>query len=61
MKYYKNAFYICQFQLLAIERRGAEVIKVPYYDWWGVMVTRKYPGMKGHFVHPGLDRDVIAG
>jgi threonine dehydratase len=48
-------------KLDAIERLGACVVPVPFERWWQVLVERSYPGMKGRFVHPVAERDVIAG
>jgi threonine dehydratase len=50
-----------QTQLDAITRLGAKFIKIPFNDWWQVLVTRKFEGMKGLFVHPVSDPPVIAG
>src|SRR6185369_3646282 len=50
-----------QTKLNAITRLGAKFIKVPFNDWWQVLVTRKFEGMKGLFVHPVSDPPVIAG
>ena len=50
-----------QTKLDAITRLGAKFIKVPFNDWWQVLVTRKFEGMKGLFVHPVSDPPVIAG
>ena len=50
-----------QTKLDAITRLGAEYIKIPFNDWWQVLVTRKFEGMKGFFVHPVSDLKVIAG
>ncbi len=48
-------------KLNAIRRFGAEFIKVPFDDWWNVMVTHQYPGLEGVFVHPVSDPAVMAG
>ncbi len=48
-------------KLDAIERLGGEVIKVPFDDWWRVLVEHRHPGMEGHFIHPVSDPAVIAG
>ncbi|MGH7638904.1 MAG: threonine ammonia-lyase [Gemmatimonadaceae bacterium] len=45
----------------AIERLGATVLRVPYEEWWEAMRSRGRPGMRGVFVHPFADRDVMAG
>jgi threonine dehydratase len=50
-----------QTKLDAITRLGAKFIKLPFNDWWQVLVTRKFEGMKGFFVHPVSDPPVIAG
>jgi len=50
-----------QTKLDAITRLGAQYIKLPFADWWQVLVTRKAEGMKGFFVHPVSDLKVIAG
>lgn len=50
-----------QTKLDAITRLGAKFIKLPFNDWWQVLVTRKFEGMKGMFVHPVSDPAVIAG
>lgn len=48
-------------KLAAITRLGAKFIKVPFDDWWQVLVTRKFAGLNGFFVHPVSDAAVIAG
>ncbi len=50
-----------QTKLDAITRLGARFVKLPFDDWWQVIVTRKFEGMKGLFVHPVSDPPVIAG
>lgn len=48
-------------KLEAISRLGAKYIKVPFEEWWQVLVTRQFPGVDGFFVHPVSDSAVIAG
>jgi threonine dehydratase len=49
-------------KLAAIARLGAEVHKVPFAEWWDVLVTRRHPRFEGRlFIHPVSDRAVIAG
>ena len=48
-------------KLAAIARYGGRVIKVPYDEWWQVLVTGTYEGAKGLFVHPVSDERVMAG
>jgi threonine dehydratase len=50
-----------QAKLAAIERLGGRVVKVPYDEWWGVLVSGQVPGMDGLFVHPVQDPAVMAG
>ena len=50
-----------QTKLDAITRLGAKFIKIPFADWWQVLVTRKFEGVEGFFVHPVSDPPVIAG
>jgi len=50
-----------QTKLDAITRLGGNYIKLPFEDWWQVLVTRNYKGIKGLFVHPVSDLAVIAG
>jgi threonine dehydratase len=50
-----------QTKLQAIERYGGRVIKVPYDEWWNVLVTGRYDGAEGMFVHPVDDDRVMAG
>ncbi|KAK3090509.1 hypothetical protein FSP39_012388 [Pinctada imbricata] len=48
-------------KLEAIQRLGGHVTKIPYDDWWNVIMKHEYPGMKGSFIHPVCEEDVIAG
>jgi threonine dehydratase len=50
-----------QTKIDAIERYGGTVIKVPYDEWWQVIVTGAYEGAGGLFVHPVDDDRVMAG
>jgi len=48
-------------KLAAIERLGGRVVKLPYDDWWNVIVTSRVDGIEGLFVHPVQDPGVMAG
>jgi threonine dehydratase len=48
-------------KLAAIERLGGRVLKLPYDDWWNVIVTSRVEGVDGLFVHPVQDEAVMAG
>src|SRR5206468_9119251 len=47
--------------LQAIARLGGKVVKLPYEDWWDVIVTSRVDGVDGLFVHPVQDEAVMAG
>jgi threonine dehydratase len=48
-------------KLAAITRLGGKLIKVPFDDWWQIIVTHQFPGVEGFFVHPVSDPAVMAG
>ncbi len=48
-------------KLAAIGRLGGRVLKLPYDDWWNVIVTSHIDGAEGLFVHPVQDPGVMAG
>jgi threonine dehydratase len=48
-------------KLAAIERLGGRVLRMPYDDWWQVIVTSRVEGVEGLFVHPVQDEGVMAG
>jgi threonine dehydratase len=48
-------------KLAAITRLGAKFIKVPFSEWWNIVVTHKFEGLDGLFVHPVSDPNVMAG
>jgi threonine dehydratase len=50
-----------QAKLAAITRLGGRVLKLPYDDWWNVIVTSRVEGIDGLFVHPVQDPGVMAG
>lgn len=50
-----------QAKLDAIERLGAEIVKVPFAEWWQIIVTHAHPGRSEVFVHPVSDPAVMAG
>jgi threonine dehydratase len=50
-----------QTKLDAIARLGARYIKVPFDDWWQVLVTRRFDGLDGLFIHSVSDPPVMAG
>jgi threonine dehydratase len=49
-------------KLAAITRLGGEIHKVPFAEWWNVLVTRQHPRFAGRlFIHPVSERAVFAG
>jgi threonine dehydratase len=50
-----------QTKIDAIARYGGRVIKVPYEEWWQVLVTGRYEGAAGLFIHPVDNDKVMAG
>ena len=48
-------------KLKAIKRLGAEYIKLPFDQWWQVILTHHFDGLEGLFIHPVSDPAVIAG
>jgi threonine dehydratase len=50
-----------QTKLDALARLGASVVKLSFERWWQVMVEHRYEGMRGVFIHPVANQDVIAG
>lgn len=50
-----------QTKLDAIERLGATIVRVPFDDWWRVLVEHRHPEIEGTFIHPVSDPAVIAG
>jgi threonine dehydratase len=49
-------------KLAAIERLGGDYVKVPFDEWWQVMIDRGYEPLADRvFVHPFLDPEVMAG
>jgi threonine dehydratase len=48
-------------KLAAIGRLGGQVIKLPYDDWWNVIITSHLDGVEGLFVHPVQDPGMMAG
>jgi threonine dehydratase len=48
-------------KLAAIERLGASIVKIPFDEWWQVVVKHHYPGIPGFFIHPFSNPAVLAG
>lgn len=48
-------------KLAAIERLGGRIEKVPFDEWWQILLTHKVEGIDGLFIHPVSDTYVMAG
>ena len=47
-----------EMKVSAMERLGAEVVRIPYSDWWAML---ERPADNPTFIHPVADLDVIIG
>lgn len=45
----------------AVERLGGTIVRVPFAEWWDILVTHEWKGARGLFIHPVSDRNVMAG
>src|SRR3569833_636091 len=45
----------------ALSAMGATVIRIPFADWWQVLLTRRFDGAEGVFFHPVAEQAVVAG
>ena len=45
----------------AVKRLGADIVSVPFDEWWQTMRDHGREGVPGRFIHPVADRDVMAG
>lgn len=45
----------------AVGRLGADILFLPYDDWWATLVHHGREGMRGTFIHPVADPAVMAG
>jgi len=50
-----------QTKLAAIERLGGKIVKVPFDEWWQILLEHKCEGLDGLFIHPVSDTHVMAG
>jgi len=49
-------------KLSAIKRFGANIIQLPWAEFWQVMISHRYAPLEGNlFIHPFSDRRMIAG
>jgi threonine dehydratase len=50
-----------QTKIDAITRLGAKITRLPYAQWWNVLVQHGFQGMAGEFIHPVSNQYVLAG
>lgn len=50
-----------EIKLGALRRLGAQIVKIPFGDWWQILMTHRWEQARGLFVHPVCDRNVMAG
>ena len=49
-------------KLDAVRRLGAEIVSLPYAEWWSVLATHRYAPLEpARFIHPVSDVAVMAG
>ena len=48
-------------KLRAVERLGGRVERLPFDDWWQILVEHGEPGRDDLFIHPVSDPPVVAG
>ncbi len=50
-----------QVKVKAIERLGAQIVKVPFAEYQSIQREGRSPGMRGSLIHPFADEAVLAG
>ncbi|MES2255872.1 MAG: pyridoxal-phosphate dependent enzyme [Pseudomonadota bacterium] len=45
----------------ALQAMGAKVIRIPFEEWWQVLLARRFEGAEGVFFHPVAEQAVVAG
>ncbi|MEO7053620.1 MAG: pyridoxal-phosphate dependent enzyme [Rhizomicrobium sp.] len=45
----------------ALQAMGAKVIRIPFEQWWQVLLERRFGGEDGVFFHPVAEQAVLAG
>jgi len=45
----------------ALQVMGARVIRIPFEEWWQVLLARRFDGAEGVFFHPVAEQAVVAG
>jgi threonine dehydratase len=50
-----------QTKVNALIELGAKVIRLPFDEWWTVLISRRCAGEEGVFIHPVAEAPVLAG
>jgi threonine dehydratase len=50
-----------QTKINALIELGANVLRLPFDEWWAVLTTRRCAGEEGLFIHPVAEAPVLAG
>lgn len=45
----------------AVERLGGRIVRLPFNEWWQILVEHGKEGFEGVFIHPVSDPHVMAG
>ncbi len=45
----------------ALQAMGAKVIRIPFEQWWQVLLARRFDGADGVFFHPVAEQAVLGG
>ncbi len=48
-------------KLSAIQRLNGKILRVSFEEWWNVLQTGEFQGLRGLFIHPVSDTAVMAG
>lgn len=48
-------------KLSPLKEAGGTVVKVPYDEWFKIVITSKFEKLEGYFIHPVFNPDMMAG
>ena len=48
-------------KLAAVQRLNGSILRVSFEEWWNVLQTGQFQGLRGLFIHPVCDTAVMAG
>ena len=50
-----------EIKLAALRRLNAHILKIPLAEWWQILMTSRFDGCRGLFIHPVCNPAVMAG